>query len=345
MQEEVKIIYCYNKNKEPIHYSKAIKGETYYCIDCGAELIVKEGNIKAKHLAHKNTNNCGGTGESIFHKHWKENLFKEGLYINVINNYQEEAAEILNVLNEVSLKKRYNMDHWDKDIVVDILLETTLGDIIVEIYYSNPKDWLALEKYYSQLKEVNYIYELQVTRYINEPLIWCNAKVMMKNLIDKQNKLKKEKEMMNTPVTYKCYLNYMCKPIKITESLYNVNCITIVKGKSHFTFLEFDLTKLNITHEELSSLFNITKGFYSIDIETIKGLGLLEKYKNTIKVVKYSQISKAHYNKDIYAQVCRINKYNTNSIKDKKKEVSQAFGDELFQLGLIKEDEVSIFNN
>jgi hypothetical protein len=169
--EDVKIIYCYDENKNPIHHSKTVRGDRYFCIDCGSELICKEGNIKVKHLAHKNTENCGGTGESIFHKHWKENFFKAGMYINVANRISKpDNVEILDVLNEVSLRERYNKD-WDIDIIVDTLLITEKGEIVVEIHYTNPKDWDKLKPYYEELDLLR-VYELTVSKSINTPIQW-----------------------------------------------------------------------------------------------------------------------------------------------------------------------------
>jgi hypothetical protein len=313
--EEVKIIYCYDKNKEPIHYLKTIKGELYYCVDCGAELIIKEGNRKIKHLAHKNLLTCGGTGESIFHKHWKENLFKEGMYINLAKEDKtEESAEILNVLNEVSLKDRYNMNNWNSDIIVDILLETTLGDVVIEIFYTNSKDWLELEKYYSKIKDLQYVYELKVSKYINEPLKWINAKQSMIQLVEKHNKKEQEKIENSKPITYKCFLNFASKPIEITNSIYQITCMVSTPTKNiginkiEIVFLQFDLNKLNITIDKLKEDFNINSGFYYIKIETTKKLGLLTSRNNLIHVTKYSQLFKATYDKDIYKKLCNINK-------------------------------------
>lgn len=42
-----------NKDKDRIHISKTIKGEKYFCQECGDQLIVKKGDINAHHFAHK----------------------------------------------------------------------------------------------------------------------------------------------------------------------------------------------------------------------------------------------------------------------------------------------------
>lgn len=171
MKENVKIIYCNDENGNPIHYSKTTKSEKYFCIDCGSELICKDGDIKVKHLAHKNTDNCGGTGESIFHKHWKENLFKAGMFINIANKLKEpDNVEIIDVLNEVSLNNRYEKN-WDNDIFVDVLLVTERGDIVVEINYKNPKNWKQLKPYYDELDLLR-VFEVKVDKNVNAQLEW-----------------------------------------------------------------------------------------------------------------------------------------------------------------------------
>lgn len=171
MKEDVKIIYCYDESGNAIHYSKTEKGNKYFCIDCGSELICKDGDIKVKHLAHKNTENCGGTGESIFHKHWKENLFKAGMFINIANELKEpDNVEILDVQNEVSLNEKYG-ETWKNDIIVDVLLTTERGDIVVEINYKNPKKWNELKPYYEELDLLR-VFEVKVGKNVNTPLEW-----------------------------------------------------------------------------------------------------------------------------------------------------------------------------
>jgi competence CoiA-like predicted nuclease len=105
--------------------------------------MLKNGDIKIKHLCHKTKTKCRGTGETIFHKMWKEHMFYRGALINVDNTY----FEVENVYNEISLKTFFNMD-WNIDIIADILLQTTGGYVVVEIYYKHKKDWLTLEPYY-----------------------------------------------------------------------------------------------------------------------------------------------------------------------------------------------------
>ena len=151
-KQDVKIVYCFNELKEPMFYMDCIKGEKYYCVDCSEELVVRDGNVKIKHLSHKINCGCESTGESIFHKHYKENMFKKGLFLKFGNL----EYEIYNVLNEVYLKTRYNKN-WDRDIIVDTLLETSGGDIIIEIHKTNKKDWYELHPYYDDLFKSNNI--------------------------------------------------------------------------------------------------------------------------------------------------------------------------------------------
>ncbi len=66
-----------DKDGNIIHINKAIKGEEYYCLDskCGSQFIVKKGNIRAHHFAHKSSN-LNHSGESILHYNTKWLIYK-----------------------------------------------------------------------------------------------------------------------------------------------------------------------------------------------------------------------------------------------------------------------------
>lgn len=66
----VKYSYCLNENNELVHISsvsaKSRVRHTYYCIECGQQLIAKIGKIKVPHFAHRVDTTCDG--ESYLHK-------------------------------------------------------------------------------------------------------------------------------------------------------------------------------------------------------------------------------------------------------------------------------------
>lgn len=56
------------------HISEAKKTNTYHCFNCGGEMIVKAGNVRAHHYSHKNVCVVGG-GEGILHYNFKLLLY------------------------------------------------------------------------------------------------------------------------------------------------------------------------------------------------------------------------------------------------------------------------------
>lgn len=334
--EEVKIIYCYDENKTAIHYSKTIKGNSYNCIDCGSELICKEGTKKIKHLAHKNTLHCGGTGESIFHKHWKENLFKAGMYINVANRISKpENVEILEVLNEVSLNKRYNKN-WDKEIIVDVLLITEKGEIIVEVNYKNAKNWSKLKSYYDEL-DILRVYEITVDKTVNSTLKWfclgeeeeiekyeneqikrnslermeAVAKREQRKLERAKKKLEKKEvdiKLFNDKLRsgvykeYKIYFNPLNQILSSDSNNFVLNCL--FKNSND----QFEPIILRFEHNDkfkemvyIKERFKINSGIKSCIVIAETELGFNEK-----KVIKFDKPVKEEYNNRLYAQLCNI---------------------------------------
>ncbi|MBP5327566.1 MAG: hypothetical protein J6Y98_06640 [Bacteroidales bacterium] len=75
------LLYEYAKNEHGVftHIDDAIKGRCYSCVECGEQLIIKEGSKKRKHFAHKSNSNCDG--ESYIHKIWKKRI-KDKFYSN-----------------------------------------------------------------------------------------------------------------------------------------------------------------------------------------------------------------------------------------------------------------------
>lgn len=299
--DEVKIIYCYDENNNPIHYTKINKNQKYFCIDCGQELICKEGNIKIKHLAHKNITKCRGSGESIIHKHWKENLCKSGMIINIDNN----PVEILDVLNEVSLSKRYNKN-WNKDIIVDILLETEYGDVVVEIDYKHSKDWKSLIPYYDQLDLFN-IYEVIVNNGINNiewlDLNWYKELFARKEQerIEKE-KRKQQKKLMNAENEYKIYLNFKTRPEVHKYPIYYMFCIIESEPKEYIVQkIKFNLANLGWLKKDLDDHVKVEKG---IKYCNVKVKGTINKEMLPLEVLEISDLYDGEYNKYLYKLLC-----------------------------------------
>jgi hypothetical protein len=335
--ERVKILYCYDIDKNIVHYTKTQKGNIYYCIDCGEELICKNGTKKIKHLAHKNTDSqCKGTGESVIHKNYKEHLFVAGSTINIANKLcSPNKVEILEVLNEISLNKRYNKS-WDREIIVDTLLITEIGDIVIEINYKNPKDWNLLKPYYDQLDLVR-VYEITVDRNINTPPIWHylgeeeethnikeelrleqereyeeyvrnkENKKKEKQRIKEENNKRKQDEYWNKIrsgeiIDCKVVFNFKNKLQKYGENAYIITCLKdLGEGKYEKINLIFDLDKHRFDEFKLKEYFSAKSGICARNIV----------YKNQLINNTYYEVIKhtcdyVDYDKVLYAKLCNI---------------------------------------
>lgn len=213
--KDVKILYCKDANNNPVFYTNTEKDKKYYCIDCGEELIIKDGNVKQKHLSHKANSSCLSTGESYIHKYYKEHLFLPGITIYT----KEGIATIEKVLTEEWLNNRYDIAKtWDKKIRPDVILETDKGDVIVELCKTNAKKWEDLIYYYDQLEhDVCEIFELYINSINSFTWITYNE---IKSEIKRQRKEKEQKELLS-----KKKLEVVLDAIKNRES-----------GKSFFYF-------------------------------------------------------------------------------------------------------------
>ena len=58
----LQIPYAYTNNKLPVSPQVAEKGQNFSCPICDSEVILKRGNIRAPHFAHKPATACSGEG-------------------------------------------------------------------------------------------------------------------------------------------------------------------------------------------------------------------------------------------------------------------------------------------
>lgn len=114
------IQYALNDSQKICKPDTAPKGEKYYCPGCGEEVILRRGEVKVAHFAHKSGTNC--TQESILHKTAKK------LIIEVITNYRDRVriqrhcaicgvehyqplpADIISALPEIRLESGFIAD-------------------------------------------------------------------------------------------------------------------------------------------------------------------------------------------------------------------------------------------
>lgn len=215
MSEDVKIVYCKDTNDKIIFYTDVIKGQKYYCLDCGEELIVKDGKLKIKHLSHKSGSNCKATGESYIHQHYKNNLFIPGMAIMVKN----DCYEIQKVLTEIELGKYYNKDIGRK-VIPDILLVTDGGDIAVEFNYKNKKNWEEYFDVYSKLNLLD-VFEIKLSNIIND-----NKSLQWTSAYDEFDRIKKVKNATSHQMRMNFYVGRCSVPKKVYGKIYELECFS-----------------------------------------------------------------------------------------------------------------------
>lgn len=340
MNSDVKILYCYNENKNVIHHTKAIKGNKYFCIDCTAELICKHGEVYQKHLAHKNTDNCGGTGESIVHKHWKNNLFAPGMFINLSEGNHHNEVEIIEVINNVSLSKRYNME-WDRDIRADVILITEQGEIIVEINYKGKSKFPKLVDYYNTL-DVLEVFEVTVPRVINSTLKWYSLNQYNKELEAKrreEERLAEEKrkreilyktqselrqkrvnELYYSPALHEAYemglyqdaevevmINFKNKLTQHDDTNFRLIGMYGTQNNYNEIKLNFDTKLLNISEEELYSQLSVEKGIMIVNVSIFDTIHY--GYNQVLDLDSVTPFKQS--DKRLYAQLCNLAEQQT----------------------------------
>ncbi len=262
------------------------------------------------------------------------------MFINIAARcYEPNNVEILDVLNEVSLNERYSKS-WDKEIIVDVLLITEKGDIVVEINYKNPKNWRELKPYYKELDLLR-VFEVKVDKYINSKLEWSflgeedeinryeEEQIRLeieeaKERREKKKRQKKERERRKEEKERK-HIEHENKMIK--EGKY-VECKIYINHKNELEYHEesksFTLTCLynagSKGYKRLDLRFNTrenlyTKRFIENNFEVTQGILECTIIVDKHKVNGYHNVSRAFYsmesdyNKRLYAQLCQLEEY------------------------------------
>ena len=173
--------------------------DTPICLECGENLILRNGDKNIKHLAHKSDSKCiyreninnNYNQETYEHKFAKEylkdnlNYFREYGYEIVIKDgefklggYRDLKVESIEIEYR-GLKKDLNLT---RDYIPDILIKTKDKLIALEIYMSNKKDASILKE---TLKNKNIsVYEVDIREIpeLNIENIFKNMKLIFSNL-------------------------------------------------------------------------------------------------------------------------------------------------------------------
>ncbi|MGS5518135.1 competence protein CoiA family protein [Clostridioides difficile] len=211
------------------HIKDITKADECRCLECGGNLITREGEKNIKHLAHKNETNCfyknefeykNSGVESYEHKFFKaylkDNLkyFREFYTEILIKNNEfklggEKYSEVKNIYVEYrNLKKHLKLE---KEYFPDILLETDEKYIAIEIYNTNKKDTDSLERNLIGKNidvyeiDINKITDLEVNKLIKDKeikLVFSNLKIEYEKSINIiQNELLEYRQKYNETET------------------------------------------------------------------------------------------------------------------------------------------------
>ncbi len=213
--DEVKIVYCKDSDGKIVYYSDTIPGNKYYCLDCGEELVIKNGQLKVKHLSHKSNSSCNSSGESYIHNHYKKNMFIPGMVITT----RKGNAVIERILIEEEIGKYYQKK-WNRKIFPDVLLVTNEGDVAIEFNYSNKKKWKEYIEYYKELNLLD-IFEIDICENINSVnnLVWRSA-------IDEFEKIEAIKNFKPHNETYRFFVGRFNAIKKVYGKHYKLECLT-----------------------------------------------------------------------------------------------------------------------
>lgn len=271
MSKEVKILYCNDANGDVEFYQACQKEQKYSCLECGEQLILRDGSIKIKHLAHKTDTQCKSTGERILWQKWIQSLVVPGMKIQI----NDSEFEIHSVENNVNVGERYGVE-LEKPLIADLLLITSDGDIPVMIHRkSSPIKWNEIMPYYDAV--YNLIadgFEVSVGKYINHGTTWKTFSEIRDQL--EQNTIRKKSlelasfksamdkwKRFSESKKLNCYFNYSSKPKRINQNVVWVPCAVETSDRKHSAaVLQLDTRDKYTSYSRLMKNLSIKKGIW-----------------------------------------------------------------------------------
>ena len=181
--------------------SNIYKQDEIFCLECGEKLILRNGDVNIKHLAHQANSNCiyknekeykkRGGGESYEHKYAKEFIKDNLTYFRqygdriIIKDGEFKLGGYSDLkINRIDIEYTGLKDELNLDVnyIPDLLLRTNKGLIALEIYKTNKKIPFNLENI---LKSKGiYVYEIDITKIkdLNIKDIFRNMKLLFSDL-------------------------------------------------------------------------------------------------------------------------------------------------------------------
>jgi hypothetical protein len=252
----------------------------FVCPKCKVELILKMGDIKVHHFAHKNICNCKISSESIIHLMGKEILEENSrIKFSIYNPVTLEWNKFSKKYKILSIEKKWK----GSNIIPDVVIEVNGRPIFIELAYTHfiDKDkfdklqWLGIETWEIDLSDID-IYDYDELKYkiLNETL---NKKDI---ILDKSN--------------YKDILNDRCLKFKNKNKLLYNKLLKFYKdnilNKKIKNNLSFDFKYPIITGINYFKLLDIeNKKKYIISIDNTQS-----KYSPKICVCNFYNINKVY---------------------------------------------------
>ena len=154
---KIKYSYCLNENNELVHISGVTVEDrlhhTYYCLECGQNMVAKIGKIKKPHFAHAKDTACDG--ESYLHKLAKRRIREkfmssENFPITFVRDVPCQDSSQCKIFNEYNCKEykvpiRSDLKKFKGNIVYDTCREeVNVGEFRPDLLLTGPIEKLGV---------------------------------------------------------------------------------------------------------------------------------------------------------------------------------------------------------
>ena len=158
----------------------ALKGEEYFCPSCEETLVLKKGELRAKHFSHPANSSC--SQESILHKTAKYLVRK-----SIVENY--EIGKEIKIISDCSCCNREFEESLEANTFSGAEEEKNIGEFVCDVVaYKDKIESLAIEVFVTHTvddyKASNlsiYWLEVNAEDIINDPYKWLPVKKNLKN--------------------------------------------------------------------------------------------------------------------------------------------------------------------
>jgi hypothetical protein len=294
---------------EYIHPSMANKNDEYICPDCDNDLIIKKGDIRKHHFAHKRDDSkCtyyNHPTESQIHKDAKmllKSLFENKNTIRIIKkcvyNKCNVYTEIEKLNDNSSIELEYEFEYNGKKKIADVAyIENDKLKYIFEICYTHKTDINARPEPWFEIDAVNLINTInnEVNEYKD---IYCIREYLCYNCAEKKFldlDKKSIKYLRNNQKDLEFYIRY-----RLGQRIFNYN---YDKDRPCHERFGFDARDDLINNEENRNIIKSFNKFYiykNVVIRTHKGGAVIRfiDINEDDRKYKYSDLNLYLYESD-----------------------------------------------